>query len=287
MVAVVVMFLLSILTGAGGDGTKPTALHDELARAITNQSYRAPTEAEFAAAKELFKKTFKASGATPELKAEWGRLGFELREVSHGKEMFLLLAAPHGSDAGAGWYLFRVGKTAPVAIQTPHARNDVHTGLIGLELFLVGPFRAYAASTITRHKADMAHLDLTYFQAFTVAFAETCNTGMVVQLHGFDAARYKDISGQIVASAGTDKPLPWLGALTRRMAKATSLRVLAYPDDTRRLGGTTNAQATALRQHVHCRFLHLELSRELRDRLVKDKRLQREIVNVLADFDPS
>lgn len=255
-----------------------------LSRAITNRSYRGPTAAEFDRAKELFKRTLLARKATAELKTNWAQLGFELREVDQCGETFLLLAEPVGFEEGRGWYIFRPENTNKTAIQAPHARNDVYTGVIGLKFFLARPCRAYAASTITRHRADMAHLEQTYFQAFTLAFAEVCPTGLVVQLHGFDPQQHKSVKGDIVASAGTNQPMPWLKKLVEQLAKATSLTVRAYPENTRQLGGTTNAQAKALRSNPHCRFLHIEMTPQLRERLLKDEQLQRAFVNTLLNF---
>ncbi len=284
MLAKLLFGLLSVMLVMSCKDSGAFDLEAHLSRAITNRSYRGPTSAEFDLAKELFKQTLSCQWVTSELKTNWAQLGFELREVSHGGEVFLLLAEPLGQEEGRGWYLFRTEQSAKTAIQAPHARNDVRTGLIGLKLFLAGPVRAYAASTITRHLADVAHLERTYFQAFTLAFAEICPTGIVVQLHGFDSQQHKGIKGDIVASAGTNRPASWLTQLVQRLEEALSLRVLAYPEDTNQLGGTTNAQAKALRSHAHCRFLHLEMTRELRERLVKEKKLQRLLVNTLSEF---
>jgi hypothetical protein len=170
-------------------------------------------------------------------------------------------------------------------LQAPHARNDLGTGLIGLRLFLGGNARVLAASTITRRKADAADLDDTFFHSCTLAFAQACPTGLVVQLHGFDIRKHPDIKADVVASAATSSPEPWLPALIRQLEAATALRVLAYPRETRELGGTLNAQARALRQTGRCRFLHLEMTRELRDRLTGDEAAARAILDCFSAID--
>lgn len=278
LVVVIFILLMGCLHGF------PFDLQAHLATAISNRTYRTPTAAELDLAKELFKQTLLSTKATLALKSNWAQLGFELREVTQAGETLLLVTEPTAEAKGGGWYLFRMDPTSKIVIQSPHARNDVHTGLIGLQLFLVGRVRAYAASTITRHVTDVAHSEGTYFQAFTIAYAEICSTGLVVQLHGFDSKAHTGIKADIVASAGTNRPMAWLRKLVERIANATSLRVLVYPDDTKQLGGTTNAQAKALQNYPNCGFLHLEMTREVRDRLVKDERLQRAIVQCLADF---
>lgn len=230
-----------------------------------------------------------------ELQTEWSKLGFELRPVSIAQESLWVLSEPAGKQAGRGWYLFRdprreparngmdgLRSASPVALEAPHARNDVHTGLIALRLFLEGNARVLACATITRRRADMAHLTETFFQAFTLAFAESCPTGLVVQVHGFDSRNHSITTAEVVASTGSKTPEPWLSQVANDLSKCTSLSVLAYPKETRQLGGTRNAQANALHQSTQCRFLHLEMSRDLRNRLTEDATLRRIILNCVS-----
>jgi len=249
-----------------------------LTQAITNKVYQTPTPTELTRAQQLFRRTLQGHWTAAELTNDWAALDFEFREVATSDESLWLLTEPSGKSSGRGWYLFRTNCQSSIALETPHPRNDKHTGIIALRLFLAGQTRVFAASTITRHRADVAHLDNTFFQAFTRAFAETCPTGLVVQLHGFDTRNHPDTEAGIIASAGTHSPEPWLTDLVQQLNKATSLRVLAYPRDTRRLGATRNTQGRALRQTSTCRFLHLELSRKLRDRLTHDEELRRAIL---------
>jgi len=177
--------------------------------------------------------------------------------------------------------LFRNRPESTMALESPHAKNDIHTGVIGLRLFLAGQTRAYAAATITRHVADMAHLEDTCFQAFTLAFADVCPTGLVVQLHGFESENHSGTRADVIASAGSPSPEPWLDDVVQQLKQATALTVLAYPRDTRQLGATRNAQGEALHQSRRCRFLHLEMTKELRDQLTRDDQLRRAILNTL------
>lgn len=253
-----------------------------LARVITNKHYQAPSPAEFTQATDLFQRTLEDRWADGKLTTSWAALGFEFRQVTAMNEQLWLLSESAGNEAGRGWFLFRTDSRSSLALQAPHARNDVHTGVIALRLFLAGRARVLAASTITRHRADMAHLDDTFFQAFTLAFARACPTGMVVQLHGFDAPNRPELEAEIIASAGTRSPEPWLADVVQRLNKLTALPALAYPQDTRQLGGTLNAQSRALRQSRDCRFLHLEMSRELRERLTNDAALRRTILDCVT-----
>jgi len=253
-----------------------------LTRAITNKVYEAPTPAELTQAKQLFERTLQGHWTQAELTTNWAALGFEFQKVATGGESLCLLSEPAGKESGRGWYLFRTDCQSSIALEAPHARNDIHTGIIALRLFLAGQSRVLAASTITRHRADMAHLDDTFFQSFTLAFAQACPTGLVVQLHGFDAENHRSAPAEIIASAGTRSPEPWLADLVKQLKKATSLSVLAYPEDTKLLGATLNAQGRALQQTGHCRFLHLEMSMELREDLIRDDELRRAILDRLS-----
>jgi hypothetical protein len=256
-----------------------------LSRAIANKVYQSPSREERARAQELFVRTLQGHDSLAELAIPWSALGFEFKEVTTPEETLWLLSEPAGKESGRGWYLFRTNHQSSVALEMPHARNDIHTGMIGLRMFLTGQARVLAASTITRHRADMAHLDDTFFQAFTLAFAQVCPTGLVVQLHGFEAGNHDTVKADIIASAGSRSPSPWLADLVQRLRKVTNLPVLAYPEDTRVLGATLNAQGRALQPTPSCRFVHLEMCLEFRERLTRDDKLRRAIFNCLSAMD--
>jgi hypothetical protein len=257
-------------------------LESGFTQVITNKSYVAPTLAELTRAKELFQRTLQDRRNGEELRTNWAALGLEFQEVATAKETLWLLSEPAGKENGRGWYLFRPNHQSSIALEAPHARNDIHTGIIALRLFLDGQARVLAASTITRHRADMARLEDTFFQAFTLAFAAACPTGLVVQLHGFEAGNHRSVQADIIASAGTRSPELWLTELALQLKKATSLPVLAYPNDTKVLGATLNAQGRALQKNGHCRFLHLEMSMELRERLTREDELRRTILDCVS-----
>ena len=257
-------------------------LEQHLARAITNKVYQAPSSAELAQGKDLFQRALQGQLTGGELRTNALPLGFEAHEILNGRETLWLLCETPGAETGRGWYLLRTNRQSTILLEAPHARNDIRTGLIGLRMFLAGRSRAFAAATITRHRADMAHLDDTLFQAFTLAFARSCPAGLVVQLHGFESGNHRDTEAAIIASDGTRSPEPWLADLMRRLKTATSLPILAYPTETQALGATLNAQARGLRQDGGCRFLHLELSMDLRERLASDDELRRGILDCLS-----
>lgn len=257
-----------------------------LTRAIVNTTYQQPAQVELTQAQALFKHTLQGDRTAGDLRSGWAGLGFEFHELTEEGEPLWLVCETPGHEGGRGWYLFRANHRSNLAFEAPHARNDIHTGIIGLRLFQAGKARVLAASTITRHRADMAHLDNTYFQAFTRAFAEACPTGLVVQLHGFETGNHKKIGADILASAGTRAPQPWFGEVVDRLKQATAMRVLAFPRDTKVLGALLNVQGKELNQTPHCRFLHLEMTPELRERLARDPELRRSVLECLSGIQP-
>jgi hypothetical protein len=276
--------LTLLLLGAMQAGAETTApdLEAWLARAITNTNYRPPAQTDFTRAKELFGHTLTGDRPVTELKAGWEKLGFGFYEVATNGETLWLLSEPPGREFGRGWYLFRTNHQSTLALEAPHARNDVQTGIISLRLFLAGQARVLAAATITRYTADMAHLDDTFFHAFTLAFAETCPTGLVFQLHGFESNNHTNARADVIASTGSSSPGSWFTDAIQQFRTSTSLLVLAYPQDTKTLGATTNAQGQALHKAGRCRFLHLEFTKEVRDRLTRDPKLRRAILECLS-----
>src|ERR1044071_10350709 len=120
-------------------------LEAQLARAITNQTYQPPTRTELARARELFTHTLKGDRPVAELKAGWIELGFAFQEISADHEVLCFVSEPAGKEFGRGWYLFRTNRESTIAWEAPHSKNDVHTGVIALRLFLAGNARALAA----------------------------------------------------------------------------------------------------------------------------------------------
>jgi hypothetical protein len=81
----------------------------------------------------------------------------------------------------------------------------------------------------------------------------------------------------VLSGAGTRfDPAP----LRRELAAASGLRVAAYPTDVRRLGGTSNQQARASRS-LGREFLHVEMARGTRQRLVAEPLARRRFVEAL------
>ncbi len=256
-------------------------LQSSLLQAITNKYYQEPTSQDLYRGRHLFRQTLDGTHSATELATSWATLGFEFREVEANGEQLWLVTQPSTKQSGGGWYLFRPNNYSNLALEAPHARNDINTGLIAFRLFCAGKARVLAASTITRHRADMGHVENTYFQAFTLAFADAFPAGLIVQVHGFETENHEGSKADVVASAGTRSPGAWLAQFVQDLRKATSLLILAYPRDTKLLGATLNVQGKALQAYGRCRFLHLEMTAQLRERFTHDDKLCREAMNCL------
>ncbi len=222
---------------------------------------------------------------------------FELVPTHLGRSPAVGVIERAGRRAGGGVYVFKCGTPGPLIVQTPHSFYDEGTLGIGLVLAAHPSARALFVNTVHRYggappprkggdesdgagKADLAHQAAAHFQCFTEALASP--TAVVLQVHGFAS-----VSGlpeaQVVLSDGSEKPPPPLDSLAGRVKtwlKGKS-HVLVYPRDVRRLGATTNVQGKLVREKGG-RFVHVELSRTLRDRLISDAAALGEFAEVLA-----
>jgi len=230
-----------------------------------------------------------AAGAPPDL-PRWSELahdvGFTVEEWRVAGERYWALVERPGHRRGAGAYLFRVAPRAdrsrPILLEAPHAFHDVGTGPLAASLFFdpaPGPRPAalftntvhrYQAADGTRVKrsdspADVCHNPDHVFTTATVAFAEAVGGAVVVQLHGFARDEEGDLAGaSIVVSAGSDE-----GSSPRSAAVAAALARLAtgvrrFPEETQRLGATTNVQGRALRRVAGAELVHVETDPDVR-----------------------
>ena len=187
-----------------------------------------------------------------------------------------------------GEYRLREEGGVPLLIMAPHSFHDIHSGTIAWRLFERMPATAAARNTVPRQirresgdkrcsPIDLAGERDHVFTAFALGFSDRFPRGAVVQLHGFDrqvrdSARASDAA--LIVSDGTTQPDRHLYDLADCLSRAVEPReVLIFPVQTNELGGKENAQGRALRENDGARFVHLELSLELRRALLKDDRL--------------
>jgi hypothetical protein len=193
-----------------------------------------------------------------------------------------LLMLTDRKGTGLGHYLFRVDVGGGnLMLQAPHQFYDRHTGRLAIDLFLQSDARVLALNSAHRRlnisdrsgTADIAHLERTALNALTRAFGLNNPDGVVVQLHGFAAGKRTSEAGRradVIVSSGQRWLQPQADRLAECFAATGRWQVRRYPLDIGELGGTTNTQGAALRRLGSSRFVHLELSRDLRERLIAD-----------------
>ncbi|MBP8820493.1 MAG: hypothetical protein KBH08_00135 [Brachymonas sp.] len=252
-----------------------STLDQRLTNAIRGGDYQPPSAAELVRAEALFHRL--ATGVAPsELTSEASALKLNLE--SQGP--LILVSESEDAKLGRGFFIFRRA-ARPDVLLIPHGFKDEMTREIGLHLFNEGSFSAAAWNTVPRDylrgvmrvDADLAHLKASWFNAFTLATARAWPNGQTVQLHGFEQGKRQSEAGakaDIILSNGTRNPHAGLRQLSRCLGTAFGTKVLIFPDEVRELGGTTNAQAAALRSVGYPAFVHLEASKARREMLRDD-----------------
>ncbi len=257
------------------------------------EDYQSASVEELTTAKTLFERMLRAApAANYSLVAEWAELGFELtRWQNHGSEWLTVAELP-GQCRGQGFYLFRINRTTRLALQIPHGFTDLYTDEIARKL-INGPVQAFAWNTVPRRfrrggesvVADLGKRTDSLFIAFTQAFAHTFPQGRLIQLHGF--AKEKRItpaaaSAAVIVSAGSLWPTSDAKSVAACFQSLLSDPVRVYPRDVGELGGTRNIHGRLMRAQGHGGFLHVELNRETRKALLKQRSLLGRFAQCLA-----
>ena len=191
---------------------------------------------------------------------------------------------------GGGAYVFRRRALSPVVVEVPHSFSDLKTFAIGLELYLRLSAKALLVSGTQRRTgcaeeaqfclSDVAHARTSAFHAVHRALIEGHPDRLVVAVHGF--AERKGDPLVVLSASKSRLALSGLAARLAQVLSAYSLRPVAtFPDEIDRLGGTTGTQAKHTAS-ASARFMHLELSRDLREALVKSPALMSAFANAVA-----
>ena len=269
------ILLATLLTVSGGAQAHAPDLPTMLAEASHEGRFRLPDAAELLQAERLFDAIL--SGRPDiDIVPLAGALGMHWSEVPANKALRVLHEAPDRHE-GRGLFAFHRSVQGGNVLQMPHSFKDLRTREIGLALFDEGAFRAAAWNTVPRSArgvsaqspADMAHQPASYFSAFTRALARGVQPLRVLQLHGFDATRRKGAAAAIVSN-GSRFSDDALRGFARCLERRSGYRSAVFPDEINELGGTRNAQAAIVSRRGGLAFIHLEMDRNLRERLVTD-----------------
>ncbi|MCB1984068.1 MAG: hypothetical protein H6936_17580 [Burkholderiales bacterium] len=235
-------------------------------------------------AESLFYRTFQGENAEM-LRNEWNSIGFDLIELREKGINYWVIQEKNNRKEGRGFYLFRINSNSMTTIQAPHSFKDLRTREIAFDLVLKSDYVAAAWNTVPRSyvkngvtvDADMAHLDQTFYLVFSRAFAQHFAQGNLVQLHGYAVEKRTTTAGkasELILSSGTSTPTSVLMQTVDCMKQKVSTKSLVYPYEVTELGATTNTIGAALREIGHEGFMHIEINRDVRERLLTEKKLQ-------------
>jgi hypothetical protein len=272
---------------------------DEAARRLWPEpgpdAYTAPDAAQTEALAGLLRRMLGESPPPPgELALLAARAGFTLQGWEVDGQRYLAVIEEASRRAGGGAYVLRVGASAgrPVILQAPHAFFDLGTERIALELLFAGRGwpRALFVNTVHRYlgpdgqrrrqsasPADPCHSPQHLFAVATAAALDVLPEAEVVQLHGFgddpdDGEDGADTtSPQAIVSGGRAAlATPRSEEVATRLRSELGVEVALFPTEIGRLGGTTNVQGRAILARGAAEFVHIELSRTLREQLRRD-----------------
>ena len=226
---------------------------------------------------------------------KWRELGFSLQPADQQGQMVWALTDAEGR--GRGFYLFRDRALTGGLLMMPHRYADADTGRIGLAMFEEGNFSVAAWNTTHRYEAgqgdarglsDFAHRQNSPFTALTRSFARVFPNRAVIQIHGYANGHRKERAGRssdVIVSAGGLRP-DWLPPLGRCLESAGMGTVLTYPDQVSELGGTTNVSGRILRSMGLSSFVHVEMNRDVRTRLLEESDLRKDFITCLSGVRP-
>jgi hypothetical protein len=248
-------------------------LQQLLTLARDGRRYVPATPADLRRCEDLFVRTLR-DAREPELESDWEQMGFRLMELRSAEaETWLIIEPPH-RKRGWGFYVLCPGNAPGLVLQAPHSFADRHTGDVALRLFADGGCAAVAWNTVPRHRVDVAHCRQHPFSAFTLAVARVHPDSCIVQVHGFSPDKRSTTAGaaaDLIVSNGTHLPDQALHQFVGRLQSEFDYgRVQLFPADVRELGATQNVQGELLRELGTTRFVHLEMSQDLRLRLIVD-----------------
>ena len=280
--------LAPVLLATGADAAQLRGLGELVSEAKTD-TYVEPSWKEVLRAKRYFTKLM-VEGPSCDQEGAWARLSYELVRVSgDGVPPIWMLHEQPNDRRGRGVFAVRTGQGTPLFIQAPHRYYDIGTGVIARKLFVESDSLFIAWNSAPRYvsdTSDLAHTAKSYLQAMSLAFALLYPKGHVLQLHGFSSKKRttrQAPKAQVIVSDGTDSPSSETQRLTACLKRDLTRHTVLYPRDVHELGATTNTIGRALRRRSFKGFLHMEMSRALRMRLIKDPLARGAIIGCLQE----
>lgn len=276
---------LCLLAAAFNDA-RPDSLAEIRGKSRSDR-FEVPSQDSLRLAEELFTLILGGCEKDCRISSLCVQLSLDLKRIGSRGDGFIVLHEPLDQQRGRGLYAFRkTGGKKPVLLQAPHSFYDLHTGKIAELLFTEGRFAAAAWNTVHRFSeqngkdepADLCRVAGSFLHALSSAFAAVFPEGRVVQIHGFSQQKRKSSragSSDIILSNGSRNPALYLRRLSADLAPHFNNKISVFPVDVKELGGTKNTIGRLLRSLKHDGFLHIEVSKPARSRLLKDAELRR------------
>lgn len=269
------LLLLMTLPAGAAPAPDAAALRKEIAR-HGDARWTALDEARWQLARNAFATLIARRGPPAAAdRATWESLGYRLQTLGPDTRFALLPTTP--AVAAEGVFLFDTAARDRHAVQAPHTRDDIGTADIALHLFFAGDLFAAMTSTTRRENVDLARAPVSLFTAFAAALA-TRPDARLLQLHGFEREKRTTAAGRSadsVTSGGHRWPAAHVLALRDCFSRELGGLHRVYGVDIEELGATQNASRARF-PAGHDGFVHIELSRELRARLLADKNVRRQ-----------
>lgn len=265
-IAILLSFLLSLTLAK--ERLVQTYFHSK------TSTYSALTPTEYHSAITLFSTLLKQQTLTQSQQKSLLVLGLEV--VHYGKSITILK-----TSKGRGFYLIRKANphTKPAnMLSLPHRFFDTHTGYIGYKMMREHPYRAAAFNTVHRKVMDAAHTDQTLFMAFHIAFASAFPHETIYQLHGFDNKTIHNTD--TIISSTTMRPSSQSRQIDHCL-RSQGYKSRLYGENISTLGGTTNTQANTLRDYSYHNFMHIELSKPLREHFKTEIKTRKRLIECL------
>ena len=255
--------------------------------------YSVPDPEELKKAKILFDHIFRGE-IDDNIREQWSELGFDVVEKSYDEKLFVIIVEKGNEKRGRGFYVFNRSLCSDIAMQIPHRFGDMYTGNIGFKMILEGDFASCAWNTVHRNThqrgtlrgADMAHLEHSYLTAYTESFIDNYPEGFTVQLHGFSKAKRRDgtnTSYDVVLSSGSRVTGPSILELDECLDICLSNSVRVYPFGVKELGATTNTIGALIRKKGLNSFIHIEMSKTMRLKILDSRELRSNIIQCITD----
>jgi len=191
-------------------------------------------------------------------------------------------------------------------LECPHARSDVYTGRLGQELFERGDISAFYSSTMRRNvlsdklntnqedtensdphgNADPAHNRFSYFQSAHLSWMRSHPDSLVIQFHGFKHTP-DELNRQfdLILSCGLNKEQQsgyFLESERQLRLCLPNYKLGVFGRDTNLFGALTNVQGQYINNYTSGTFWHLEMERNLRNKLMKQQKLRTRFLNCIT-----